>query len=113
MSFEQFEEIARQSLFILILFLEFYGTIVIFLSASKIMLIYVRYRKGNKKLRLNFARHIALGLEFLLAAEIIRTITVRTWDELIILLVILLMRAFIAGLILWEIKQEHKLEGPD
>lgn len=113
MTFEAFEAMARQSLFILILILEFYGTIVIVMSASKIMLIYLRHRKGNKNLRLNFARHIALGLEFLLAAEIIRTITVRTWDELVILLVILLMRAFIAGLIIWEIKQEQKMEGPD
>lgn len=113
MTFEYFEVIVRQSLFILIIILEFLGAIVIFLSAGRIFMLYLRYRKGNKSLRLNFARHLALGLEFLLAAEIIRTITVRTWDELRILLVILLMRAFVAWLIFWEIKQEQKQDESD
>ncbi len=113
MTFEGIEVLARQSLFVIILLLEFYGTFVIFIAANRILWLYIRCRKEQKGLRLNFVRHIALGLEFLLAAEIIRTITIRTWDELIILLVIVLMRAFVAGLIIWEIKQEIKLDVPD
>ncbi len=114
MYFEQFESIARQLLFVLVLILEFYGAIVIIISSHQVLFYYLQHiQKPNKGLRLNFARHLALGLEFLLAAEIIRTITVRGWGELKILVIILVIRAFLAGLILWEIKQEHNLEGED
>ncbi len=108
MTFFEAEEHLRQSLFFFILLLEIYGTLVIVLSSHRILFKYLR--RGQKGLRLNFARHIALGLEYLLAAEIIRTITVRNWEEIRVLLIILILRAFLAWLVHWEIRQEHRLE---
>jgi uncharacterized membrane protein len=56
------------------------------------------------------AKGIALALEFKLAAEVLRTVTVRELNELIILGTIILLRGAITLLIHWEIKMEKSEE---
>ena len=56
--------------------------------------------------KLMLAQGIALALEFKLAAEVLRTVTVRDWSELVILGTIVLLRGAITLLIHWEIKSE-------
>ena len=56
--------------------------------------------------KLTLAQGIALALEFKLAAEVLRTVTVRDWSELVILGTIVLLRGAITLLIHWEIKSE-------
>ncbi len=109
MYFDNLEYLVRQSFYLFIAVLEIYGTLIIFLSANSIFFFYLHPRKKREKergIRLAFAQQLALGLEFLLGAEIIRTVVVRTWNGLIILLIVLLIRALLALLIMWEIRQE-------
>ncbi|QNO16739.1 DUF1622 domain-containing protein [Alkalicella caledoniensis] len=60
--------------------------------------------KPEEKLRLGLARGLALGLEFALAGEILRTIVVRSFDDVMILAAIIILRGGLSILIHWEIK---------
>ena len=64
------------------------------------------YFHKEKHVKLMLAQGIALALEFKLAAEVLRTITVREVNELIVLGSIVLLRGAITVLIHWEIKTE-------
>lgn len=71
----------------------------------------------NKKSRgasvkLVLANYLALGLEFMLAAEILRTVTTnREFSEIIILGAIIILRAAMSLLIYWELSYEEKKEN--
>lgn len=60
------------------------------------------------KLRLELAEGIALALEFKMGGELLRTVIVREWQELLILGAIILLRAALTFLIHWEIRIERK-----
>jgi len=105
MPFAGVEHIVRQSLLILILLMETYGSFVIFFSVNRYFFIYLRTTRDGTEARLNLAKHLAFGLEFLLAAEIIRTIVVRDWADIQILAAVLAIRAALSLLISWEIRQ--------
>lgn len=64
----------------------------------------------NSRVRLELAEGIALALEFKLGAELLRTLTVREWNELLILGAVILLRAAMTFLIQWEIRLERKSE---
>jgi uncharacterized membrane protein len=102
--FENIEHIVRQSLFLFILLLEIYGSFIIVFACNRYFILYLRTTRDGTDARLNLARYLAFGLEFLLAAEIIRTIVVRDWTEIQILAAVLAIRAALALLIIWEIK---------
>ena len=70
----------------------------------------VKYFRNDKKTKLALGNGIALALEFKLAGEVLRTVTMRTWNELAVLGTIILLRAAIALLIHWEIAIEMKME---
>lgn len=86
-----------------ILFFEFTGVIVII--ATGIRGIW-NYFKHNSKIRLNLATGMALGLEFKLGSEILRTVVVRDFSEIATVAAIIILRAALAFLIHWEIKIE-------
>lgn len=64
--------------------------------------------KRQKHVRLKLAEGIALALEFKIGGELLRTVIVREWGELLILGAIILLRAALTFLIQWEIKIERK-----
>ena len=65
---------------------------------------------GSAKLVL--ANYLALGLEFLLASEILRTVTTnREIPEIIVLGAIIILRAAMSLLIYWELSYEEKKEN--
>ena len=66
------------------------------------------YFHRTRHVKLMLAQGIALALEFKLAGEVLRTITVRELNELIILGTIIALRGAITLLIHWEIKTEKK-----
>ena len=107
MAFELLEEVIRQILHLFILLMEGYGTIVIVYSASSAFIHFVRARKGNRDIRLDLAKHLAYGLEFFLAAEILSTVLAGTWTELQMLAAIIVIRTVLTCFIYWEIKQEQ------
>ncbi|MCL2578592.1 MAG: DUF1622 domain-containing protein [Oscillospiraceae bacterium] len=64
------------------------------------------YFHRDRHVKLMLAQGIALALEFKLAGEVLRTVTVRDWNELVILGTIIALRGAITLLIHWEIKAE-------
>ena len=62
----------------------------------------------NPDTKVYLARGLAMGLEFKLGSEILRTVIVRQWSEIAIVAGIIALRAGLTFLIHWEIKQEEK-----
>ena len=84
------------------------GIIVIVSGAFKAIVDYISkaIKKEKYNFKINLGNALAIGLEFKMGAEIIKTVVVRTIDELLILGAIILLRAILAVLIHWEIKTE-------
>ena len=91
--------------------LELIAVITIVLGCIKSL--YYRISKYIKKnrhnIRMDLGKSLALGLEFAMGAEIIKTITIaHDWEEIAILGVIVVLRTVLAVLIHWEMKNEEK-----
>ena len=99
------ETILQQVVDITILLFEFMGVLVII--AAGLRGIYDSVKR-NPSIRLNLAQGMALGLEFKLGSEILRTVVVRDWKEIGIVAGIIALRAALTFLIHWEIKEEEK-----
>lgn len=65
--------------------------------------------KRNYEIKHQFATALATGLEFKLAAEILKTVLIRSLDELVILGAVFLLRVLMTIVIDWEIKQGSKM----
>lgn len=66
----------------------------------------VNYVKREPDTRLVLAQGLAMGLEFKLGSEILRTVVVRSLSEIAIVGSIIALRAVLTILIHWEIKNE-------
>jgi len=97
-------EVERVIVEIAILLCNLIGVLILTITVGKSIWNYF-HRERHVKLML--AHGIALALEFKLAGEILRTITVRDWNELAILGTIIVLRGAISLLIHWEIKSEQ------
>ncbi len=86
-----------------ILLFEFVGVAVIIGTCLASLYKYVRRRPDT---RIYLAKGLAMGLEFKLGSEILRTVVVREWKEIAIVAGIIVLRAALTFLIHWEIKQE-------
>jgi uncharacterized membrane protein len=93
-----------------ILAFEFMGVGVIILSGAIGILGYLR---KDPLTRLKLAKGMAMGLEFKLGSEILRTVVVRDLGEIAIVGAIILLRAALTFLIHWEIKTEETQMGTD
>ena len=87
-----------------ILLLECTGVCVLLLAALKSI---VGCIKKDPHVRLMLVQGIALALEFKLGGEVLRTVIVREWSELLILGAIIVLRGALTFLIHWEIKNEE------
>lgn len=67
-----------------------------------------KYIRRCKDTRIALAKGLAMGLEFKLGSEILRTVVVREWREIAIVGGIIVLRAALTLLIHWEIKEEEK-----
>ena len=90
-----------------VLLIELIGVGVILFSVGRA--VYGLFRR-DPRTRLQLAEGIALALEFKLGAELLRTLTVRDWNELLILGAVIILRAAMTFLIQWEIRIERKAE---
>ena len=86
---------------IAILIFEFIGVGIIIFSGLHGFWLYLK-RSPETKLTL------AMGLEFKLGSEILRTVIVRDWKEIGTVAGIIALRAALTFLIHWEIKEEEK-----
>ena len=57
---------------------------------------------------ISFAKAMSLSLEFKLAAEIIKTVVIRTLDEFIILAAVAILRVVLTFVLHWELKHGAK-----
>lgn len=92
--------------------LELIGILVIVIGSLRSIFYYIKNIcfKKHYNIKISLGNTLALGLEFKMGAEIIKTVIVRNLDELAILGIIILLRAVLAFLIHWEIKVEKKDE---
>ena len=88
-----------------ILLFEFVGVLVVIASGLRGV---VDFLMRNRNTRLNLAKGMAMGLEFKLGSEILRTVIVREFNEIFIVAGIIALRAILTLLIHWEIQNENK-----
>ncbi|KAB3534106.1 DUF1622 domain-containing protein [Alkaliphilus pronyensis] len=91
-----------------IFILEAIGIFIIAYSAIRGFINYIRERlKFNDTcIKIEIAKGLALGLEFKLGGEVLRTILVRTMDEIKVLAAIIILRVILTYVIHWEISSE-------
>ena len=87
---------------------EVIGVIMIVLTAIRGVIAWLR---KDPHARLIAAEGIAIALTFKMGGEVLRTVIVREWQELLILGAIVLLRAVMAVIIHFEIRSERKLRG--
>ncbi|MBR5059914.1 MAG: DUF1622 domain-containing protein [Clostridia bacterium] len=104
-TFELIEGIFRWIVQCGILLVELIGVGVLVFTVIRAL---VQMIKKDELVRLNLAEGIALALEFKMGGELLRTVIVREWQELLILGAVILLRAALTFLIQWEIRSHKK-----
>ena len=89
-----------------ILLCEIIGVIMIVLTAIRGVIAWIR---KNPHARLIAAEGIAIALTFKMGGEVLRTVIVREWQELLILGAVVLLRVVMAVIIHFEIRAERQL----
>jgi uncharacterized membrane protein len=89
----------------LILFVEFVGVLVVVGAIIKGIIDAI---KKDEHMRLNLVEGIALAMSFKIGGELLRTVIVRNWDEILLLGAVILLRAALTFYIQWEIRIEKK-----
>ena len=89
----------------LILFVEFVGVLVVVGAIIKGIIDAI---KKDEHMRLNLVEGIALAMRFKIGGELLRTVVVRDWDEILLLAAVILLRAALTFYIQWEIRLEMK-----
>lgn len=97
------EEAVRQWTQIISICLEFFAALLIAVGAVEALARLVRFSVFSKRdmgirkeIWLGFARWLVLGLEFMLAADIVSTIVSPSWDAIGMLAAIALIRTFLS-----------------
>lgn len=104
---ELLEVIVRCAARIGIVLAELAGICVLVLTAVRS---FIQYFRRDAHLRLKLAQGIALALEFKLGGEVLRTVVVRDWTELMILGAVIVLRGVLTLLLQWEIRIEEERE---
>lgn len=93
--------------------LELIGVFIVIYSAIKSFGRYaIRFFNfSDETIKIEFSQALAMALEFKLGAEILKTLVIRTIDELIILASIVVLRAALTLIIHWEIESDSKRCG--
>ena len=90
--------------------LELIGVFIVAYSALKAFFKYaIRFfRFAYETIKIEFSQALAMALEFKLGAEILKTLVIRTKEELLILASIVILRAALTLIIHWEIESDSK-----
>lgn len=102
---EELEMILQVIVNFMTIMLELMGVFIIGVSGVKGFYNYVRHKP---EVKLSLAKGLATALEFKMGSEILRTVAVREWAEIAIVAGIIALRAALAFLIHWEIREEEK-----
>ncbi|MEG0770211.1 MAG: DUF1622 domain-containing protein [Ruthenibacterium sp.] len=108
-----FEGIVELVLSPIIPVIELMGIFVVAWSALHAFVQYVQNTFFHKEynFQFNLANGLATGLEFKMAAEILKTVLVREMSELLILGAIIILRALLSFLIHFELKSTKSSDG--
>ncbi len=89
--------------------LEIMGILVVVWTSLQAFWEYIQnsFMKKKHDLQYHLATGLATGLEFKMAAEILKTVLVRELSELLILGAVILLRALLSILIHFEMKKSH------
>lgn len=98
------QELLEKIIVYAVFLFEYTGVIIIIIACLRGI---INYFKRHSKTRLYLAQGMAMGLEFKLGSEILRTVLVRDLSEIIIVASIIALRALLTFLIHWEIKNEE------
>lgn len=92
--------------------LELIGIIIVVIGAGRAFfyLAKSKFNVDNSKIQMDFAKAIAFSLEFKLASELLKTVIIRTWNEVLILSAVVVLRVIMTLIIQWEIKNEEEKE---
>lgn len=108
--FVMFESIMKETLPFIITILEIMGIFIITIGAFRAFYHYMKTLlvKDHYPVKHQFANSMATGLEFKLAAEILKTVLIQSLSELIILGSIFLLRVLMTIVIQWEMREDAK-----
>mgnify|MGYP002570821603 FL=1 len=90
-----------------IVIFEFIGVAIIWSGITG----FLKWLKHDSNTGVYLARGLAMGLEFKMGSEILRTVVVREWKEIGIVAGIIALRAALTFLLHWEIKEAEKSSG--
>ncbi|MBR4905579.1 MAG: DUF1622 domain-containing protein [Clostridia bacterium] len=93
-----------------VLLCELIGVVMIVLTAIRGVIAWIR---KNPHARLIAAEGIAIALTFKMGGEVLRTVIVRDWQELLILGAVVLLRVVMAVIIHFEIRSERQILGDE
>ena len=102
---ETLERIMTMTVQITTILMELFGICILVITAVRC---FYKWIKVDDSIRLELAQGIALALEFKMGGEVLRTVIVREWSELLILGAIIVLRGILTFIIHWEIKNEKK-----
>ncbi len=101
------ESILENAASIAIILFEFIGVgIIIWTGISG----FYKWLKREGDTGVYLAEGLAMGLEFKMGSEILRTVIVREWEEIGIVAGIIALRAALTFLLHWEIKEKKRNE---
>ena len=98
------EEGLNEVLQVAVLVFDYIGVAVVLFTGITGLINYIR---RDPLTRLKLAKGFAMGLEFKLGSEILRTVVVRDFLEIALVGSIIILRAGLTFLIHWEIKHEE------
>lgn len=107
---DELHKVMETALPIMISILEIIGIAVVFWSGIHGFWQYVQntFLKKQFDLQSNLAKGLAMGLEFKMAAEILKTVLIQSLDELYMLGAVILLRALLSLLIHYELEHSER-----
>jgi uncharacterized membrane protein len=104
--------LANQILLFFIHMLEWMGIAVIVFAGVRAFVLYIirRFNFNDENIKHTLAKALAVGLEFKLGAEILKTVMLQTLDEVFILAAVVVLRVVLTYVIHWEIKLHEDSE---
>ena len=96
---------------LLISVFEFFGALsILFVAVIALVKFFgLKFNETSTDVRVRLSRGIAMGLQFYLAAEILRLITIREYKDLAIIGAIIFLHAVISALISWEVHHSVRM----
>lgn len=105
-----FEKIVHMIVPEIIGIIELMGIFVIVVGSLKAFYMYISslIKHIHYPVKLSLGNALALGLEFKMGSEILKTVTIREFREIMILGAIIILRALLSILIHYEVKNEKE-----